>query len=174
MDVKCIKVGYLRCNCYLVEKDGECLIIDPGSEFDKIEQLIDGKNVIGILITHGHFDHIGCVKMLVDKYNFVVYGDKKLHEGVNKIGKFVFEVIKCYGHTKDCISFYFPDDKVMFTGDFLFKGTVGRCDLFESDWGMMLDSIEKIKKYDDDIIIYPGHGVDSVLGIEKKNNPYFN
>ena len=174
MDVDCIKVGNLRCNCYLISNETECLLIDPGDDLDKIEKFIDGKNVIGILITHGHFDHIGCVKDLVSKYNFSVYDNSNLVEGINKIGSFSFEVIKCYGHTMDSISFYFKKEKIMFTGDFLFKQTIGRCDLDESNSYCMMRSIENIKKYDDDIVIYPGHGMSSVLGIEKKTNPYFN
>ena len=73
----------------------------------------------------------------------------------------------------DSITFYFRNDKIMFTGDFLFKETIGRFDLVGSDYNKMLDSIFKIKKYDDDIVIYPGHGNSSILGYEKKNNPYF-
>ena len=62
----------------------------------------------------------------------------------------------------------------MFTGDFLFKGTIGRCDLVGSNISAMEDSINKIKDYDDDIVIYPGHGMKSTLGVEKETNPYFN
>ena len=174
MDIKCIKVGYLRCNCYLISKDRESLLIDPGDEIDRIEEFIRDKNIMGILITHNHFDHVGCVKDLVNKYNYSVYDNSNLNEGINKIGNFTFEVIKCYGHTMDCLSFYFREDKVMFTGDFLFKGTIGRCDLVGSNISAMEDSINKIKDYDGDIVIYPGHGMKSTLGVEKETNPYFN
>ena len=61
----------------------------------------------------------------------------------------------------------------MITGDFLFKGTIGRCDLDGGNFSFMYDSIQKIKQYDDDIVIYPGHGESSTLGEEKKYNPYF-
>ena len=173
MDISCIKVGYLKCNCYLLEKNNTCLLIDPGDDLDKIIKFIGNKNIIGILLTHSHFDHVSSVEDLVSIYNYPVYDINNLKEGVNKVGIFSFEVIKCFGHTNDSISFYFIDDKVMFTGDFLFKGTIGRCDLPESDYGLMLKSIDKIKQYDDDIVIYPGHGVESTLGYEKNNNLYF-
>ena len=171
MDISCIKVGYLKCNCYLISRGKESLLIDPGDELDKIEKLINGRNIKGILITHSHLDHVGCVNYLVNKYNYSVYDNSNLSEGINKIGNFIFEVIRCYGHTMDCLSFYFKDDKVMFTGDFLFNGTIGRCDLVGSDINAMQNSINKIKNYSDDIVIYPGHGRKSILGVEKKNNP---
>ena len=173
MRVECIKVGFLECNCYLLVKNNNCLIIDPGDEIDKIIKKIGNLDVCGILITHNHFDHIGCVRELCDKYNINSFDYHNLKEGLNKINDFEFYVIYTLGHHNDCCTYYFKKDKVMFTGDFLFKGDIGRCDLDGGDYNLMLKSIEKIKEYDDDIIIYPGHGDSSVLGIEKKNNIYF-
>lgn len=173
MKINCIKVGELQCNCYLLEKDKECLLIDPGDEYSKIKNLIEGKNLRSILITHHHFDHIGCVEKLKKEYNILVYDDENLKEGKNKIGEFELEVIATKGHSKDSISFYFKEEKVMFTGDFLFFNTIGRCDLEGGDEQEMLESIEKIKKYEDDITIYPGHGPSTTLEREKKYNPYF-
>ena len=173
MKVEVVKVGFLECNCYVVSKGNDCLVIDPGDELDKIVKLIGEKKVKGILITHNHFDHVGCVDSLSLKYNVKIYDYNNLDEGVNSVDKFKFEVIYTFGHTMDSVSYYFRDDKIMFTGDFLFKDTVGRCDLDGGNYNLMLDSIKKIKKYDDDIIIYPGHGEFSTLGDEKKNNSYF-
>ena len=62
----------------------------------------------------------------------------------------------------------------MFCGDFIFKGCIGRCDLAGGDIRIMMKSIDKIKKYNDDIIVYPGHGDKTTLGYEKENNIYFN
>ena len=109
----------------------------------------------------------------MEKFGYPVYDLNNLHEGINKIDNFTFEVITTFGHTMDSITYYFREDKIMFTGDFLFYGTIGRCDLPESNYDVMLKSIEKIKKYDDDIVIYPGHGIKTKLGYEKLNNPYF-
>ena len=58
MEIKCIAVGELQCNCYILEKNNECLLIDPGDEYNKIKKLITNKKVLAILITHNHFDHI--------------------------------------------------------------------------------------------------------------------
>ena len=173
MKVDCIKLGYLEENCYLLEKDGEYLLVDPGEDINKILSFIKGKNIIGILVTHNHFDHIDSLEELVSKYHYPVYNYSNLREGKKKIGVFDVDIIFTPGHTKDSVCYYFRDDKIMVTGDFLFKGTVGRCDLEGGDINEMYHSIDKIKRYDDDIIIYPGHGEESVLGDEKKYNPYF-
>lgn len=173
MHISKIEVGELQCNCYLLEKDNNCLLIDPGAEYKKIKQFIKDKNIIGILITHNHFDHVGCINNLINDHNIPVYDNNSLNEGLNHISTFTFEVIKTYGHTMDSISFYFKVDKVMFTGDFLFYDTIGRCDFPESNYKEMINSINKIKMYPDDITIYPGHGIETTLGREKHHNIYF-
>ena len=167
-----IEVGELQCNCYLLEKDNNCLIIDPGAEYSKIKKIIKDKNLIGILLTHHHYDHIGCVNNLIKDYNIPIYDNKTLKEGINQISTFTFNMLKTYGHTMDSISFYFQKEKIIFTGDFLFYNTIGRYDFPESNIEEMKKSIKKIKKYNDNITIYPGHGPKTNLGIEKKNNPY--
>lgn len=174
MNISMIKVGLLKCNCYLLEKNKQCLLIDPGDDYEKIKEFIKDKNIIGVLLTHNHFDHVSSSDNLEEDYNLEIYNQKKLKEGSFQIGDFNFEIIKTNGHTMDCLTFYFKEEKIMFTGDFLFKGTIGRCDLLESDYKEMLKSIDKIKKYPDDIKIYPGHGLPSTLGEEKGYNPYFN
>lgn len=171
MKVSSVQLGYLKENCYLLEKDGECLLIDPGEELSKILEFIHDKNIVGILITHHHFDHVDSLDELVSMYHYPVYDYYNLKEGNNKIGNFSFEVVYNPGHTSDSISYYFRDDKVMFTGDFLFKGSIGRCDLGGNEEDMA-HSIKKINSYDDDIVIYPGHGESSLLLDEKKYNPY--
>ena len=154
MHISKLIVGDLQCNCYLIEKDNNCLIIDPGAEYSKIKEFIKGKNLIGILLTHHHFDHIGCVNNLIKDYNIPLYDNNSLTEGINHISTFTFEVIKTYGHTMDCL-------------------TIGRCDFPESNAEEMLSSIQKIKQYPDDITIYPGHGIKTNLGREKQHNIYF-
>lgn len=173
MIIKVIKVGYLKCNCYVLEKDNDVLVIDPGDEYFKIKDEISGKNVVGVLITHHHFDHIGCINDLENEYNTKIYSFNNLEEKEYEIGKFKFEVIYTRGHSDDCVTYYFKEDNVMFTGDFLFYDTIGRCDLEGSNYDEMLKSIEKIKKYSKDIVIYPGHGKNSTLGREFLENPYF-
>ena len=173
MKIENIKVGDLETNCYILEKNNNVLLIDPGDESNKIIDKIGDRKLIGILITHNHFDHIGCVSDIVNDYKIDVYDNSNLDEGENNISIFKFKVIKTYGHTMDSISFYFDKDKVMFTGDFLFYNTIGRCDLNESREYEMKKSLEKIKLYEDEIAVYPGHGRDTTLGREKMYNVFF-
>ena len=155
-----VVVGYLKTNCYVISKDNECLVIDPGDEYDKIKEVIGNKLIIGTITTHHHFDHIGAINHFNN-----IYDINNLSEGINNISKFKFEVIYTPGHTFDSICLYFKEDNIMFTGDFLFKDGIGRTDLGGNEIDLY-NSLNKIKKYDKDIIIYPGHGEDSILGIE--------
>ena len=152
MNIITIKVGYLKCNCYILEKENKCLIIDPGDEFDKIINEIK-LPPIGILITHNHFDHIGCIDKLKEKYNIKVYDYNNLKEEQHTIDKFKFNVIYTPGHSHDSITYFFKEEQTMFTGDFLFYDTIGRCDLKGSNINEMIMSINKIKKYAGDIKI---------------------
>jgi len=168
-----VVVGYLEENCYILEKNNNVLVIDPGAEYNKIKEKLRNKNVIGILITHRHFDHIGALNDLLNDYKVPVYEDDNTIEKEYNVNNFTFKVIKTYGHTNDSITFLFCQEKIMFTGDFLFKDTVGRTDFPTGNYEQMLISINKIKEYNDEIIIYPGHGDKTNLGYEKKNNKFF-
>lgn len=172
MNVDVVKVGYLKTNCYVLTIDNNVLVIDPGDEFNNIKNVIGNKKVLKILLTHHHFDHVGALDELQKEYNVDILDSTNLEEKEYKVGKFVFDVIFTKGHTTDSITFYFKDDKMMFVGDFMFKESIGRCDLPTGDVCDMKNSLKKISKYNDDIIIYPGHGDSSVLGYEKENNEF--
>ncbi len=173
MKIKKIVVGELQTNCYLLFKNNQSLIIDPGDDGDKISQLIGNKKVEGILITHSHFDHIGAVSFLQEKYQCLVYSKNNLKEQRYQINSFHFEVIFTPGHTSDSLSYFF-DNQYLFTGDLLFKGTVGRCDLPTGDFKTLMNSLDKIKKYPLSTKIYPGHGEETRLEEELKYNSYLN
>ena len=173
MKVESIVVGELQENCYLIGKDDKYLLVDPGEDTNKILDFIKDKDIIGILVTHGHHDHIGALSYLIDHFHYSVYDRFCLSEGIVKIGPFNIEIIYTPGHKEDCVTYYFREEKYMFTGDFLFKGTVGRCDLDGGNWRDMVRSIQKIRAYDDDIEVFPGHGESTILGKEKRYNPYF-
>lgn len=171
MNIKKIVVGPLQENCYVVEKDEMCIIIDPGDEVEKIiESIIYSPCVI--LITHNHFDHVGALSKLKEKYNIPVYNYENLKEGKFSTGIFNIDVIYTPGHTSDSVTYYFKEDEIMFTGDFLFKGTIGRTDLSTGNFEEMQKSIRKILVYSDIIKVYPGHGDDTTLGLEKIYNEY--
>ena len=173
MKIEKIEVGNLSCNCYILDIDDKVLIIDPGDETDKIVNLIGNRCVVGIIITHYHTDHYGALDDLVDKYKVKVYDRYNLSEGINNIDEFEFEVIYTPGHKEDLITIYFKREKSMFCGDFIFRDSIGRCDLEGGSISKMINSINKIKKYDKDITIYPGHGVNTTLRYEMENNYYF-
>ena len=175
MKITIVQNGNLFENCYILEKDDKCLIVDPGSEFDRINSYIDSeKKVLGILITHKHFDHIGAVNDFVKAYNCPVYEKINVDEKNYKIGPFDFNVIFTPGHSPDSVTYYFFKEHTMFVGDFFFEGNIGRCDLEGGDMTEMMNSINKIKKYPDDTTIYSGHGEFTRLGHEKSKNYYFN
>ena len=138
MTVDRVVVGSLKTNCYVISINNKCLVIDPGDEYQKIKDVIGNKKVIGTIITHNHFDHIGAIKYFDNIYDY-----NNLKEGINNIDNFSFEVIYTKGHTNDSICIYFKKDKIMFTGDFIFKDGIGRIDL----GGNYLDMINSINKY---------------------------
>lgn len=172
MQVKSVNVGYLNTNCYILIKSNNCLIIDPGDDEDKIIEIIGNLNVCGIIVTHYHFDHIGALDKIKNKYKVEVYDINNLLEKEYDINGFIFDVIYTKGHHETCITLYFKKEKIMFTGDFLFKESIGRTDLETGNNKDMKESLEKIKKYPKEITIYPGHGDKSTLEYEFKNNYY--
>lgn len=164
MDIKTIPVGDLETNCYILTIDNECIIIDPGDDFLTIKEAVKGKKVIGCLVTHFHPDHIGALEEIISYYDIEV---NKL-----KYGNFDYETIETPGHTFDSKTFYFKDINTMFTGDFIFYRSIGRTDLGGND-NDMKKSLEEMKKYNDDIIIYPGHGPKTILKEEKQYFPLY-
>ena len=149
MKIENLVLGHLRTNCYILKKDNKCIIIDPSDEADVIKNACEGYEVEEILVTHHHWDY-----------------HVKHNEFLRKT--FNYEVIKTPGHASDSLTFYFEEESIMFTGDFLFYHTIGRCDLETSSIPDIKRSLDKIKNYPDDIKIYPGHGKSSILGEEKK------
>jgi len=170
MKIEKVVVGPLEENCYILDIDNKVLVVDPGDEYDKINKKINGREVLGILITHKHFDHIGALKQFK---NIKVYSYDNLKEKEYNIGPFSFEVIFNPGHSSDSVSYYFKKDNSLLCGDFIFYHNIGRCDLPTGNMNEMLESIEKIKKLPNSTILYPGHGIDTTIKEEKLNNYYF-
>lgn len=165
MQVKCIPVGSLEANCYIIiNEKNEAILIDPGDDPQKIEEELKDLQVVAIFLTHSHFDHIGALSYFENKYHIK-------HNAF--IPNFNYEVIPTPGHSKDSLTFYFPREKIMFTGDFLFRGTIGRMDLPGGSEKEMQESLRKIMTYENDITIYPGHGPKTTLENEKKNFIYY-
>ncbi len=168
LKVKTVITGELEENCYIIESEKNSLLIDPGADFELIDKEIK-LPLLGVLITHRHEDHIGALEQIIEKYKCQLFDYFSTDEEEYKVREFNFSVLNMPGHTSDSVCYYFYEDKIMFTGDFLFKGSIGRCDLGGSEVDMA-KSLAKIKKYDEDIVIYPGHGPKSTLKKEFENN----
>ena len=172
MKIVRVTVGNLDANCYILIEDNKCLVIDPGADGDKIIDAIGDRRPLAILVTHYHPDHIGAIPALKDKYDCPIYDRSELLEKDYEIDCFKFKVRYNPGHSDDSISFYFEEENIMFTGDFVFKGSIGRWDL-GGNYEEMRQSIEELKTLENDVTIYPGHGDKTTLSFEKEYNPYF-
>ena len=175
MKNKKIVTGALEENCYVLSDNGTCLIVDPGSDSKNIKELVGTDKIIGILVTHSHFDHIGALRdFLNSNRRLKIFKKSNLTDMKEvEVGNFKFIPIFTPGHSSDSVTFYFQDENAMFVGDFIFRDTVGRCDLPTGSSSEMDKSIAKIKEYSDDINLYTGHGDETTLGREKTHNLYF-
>ncbi|NLY63233.1 MAG: MBL fold metallo-hydrolase [Erysipelothrix sp.] len=194
MKIKKITVGQVATNVYTATKGNDVIFVDPGAEFSRIDNMLEaGDNVIGIILTHGHFDHIGAVNELVEKYGCAVYAPLAEANLINNpkqsfydgkplediiyvddnfnIGPFSIKLHKTPGHTAGSVTYEIDD--VMFTGDTLMNLTVGRQDLPTGSEADMYNSIQYYKTFKNDYKIYCGHGNDSTLFYQFEKNPYF-
>ena len=171
IDIITIVNGMLDENCYVIHNGHDALVVDPGSEGYNIINEIKNKNlnVIGILITHSHFDHVGALDDIKNEYpNAVIINNK--YKGDQSIGMFKFKIIDTPGHTEDSVSYYFDNNNVLFSGDFLFKGTIGNYpENMEDD---MVKSLNVFKYMSSNVEVYPGHGPSTTVSDEIKNNPF--
>jgi len=179
MQTKTIKVGPIQTNCYIIidEKSNEALIIDPGDEADEILPEIKGLKIKAIVITHGHWDHVGAIDQIKNATGALVYMhagdnmmakvDKNLNDGDKfKIGGTVFEVIHTPGHSEGGICLYTKGH--LFSGDTLFLRWHGRVDLPGSSAQKMKQSLKRLAELPDDTKVYPGHDESTTIGQEKE------
>ena len=199
MIIKAIPAGIYDANCYIVmdEKTKDAVVLDPGGDGEMLERAIKdmAANVKGILLTHGHMDHVGGVEYLSDKLNAPFYISKIDEEYMEKdnyvfgsirnangyledgndlsFGSLNIKVIATPGHTKGGLCFLIEDK--LFTGDTLFQGSIGRTDFIGGSFPEIINSIKtKLLPLGDEIEVYPGHGPKSSIGYEKGYNMYLN
>lgn len=189
-------------NTYIVSKGSNVIIIDPANDVRSIKTIVKDRNVIAILLTHGHYDHFKEIAKLLKEYDVPCYMHKNANLKLQNIDlscarlfgcnvqtnieniKFVSEgqkltledfEIKCLykpGHT-DCSMVYMIEDS-LFTGDVLFEDGIGRCDLPTGNMVVMMRSLKELKNLykNKDYIVYPGHGDATTLYKEIKTNYY--
>ena len=189
-----IPIGPMQNFSYLIadEESKEAAVVDPGWEIEKISEIAKKHdlNIKFILITHSHYDHIDKVKEMADATDAVVYVHKEdldeiKNKGVDKIkaigendeiyvGKIKVKVLHTPGHSPGSVC-YLVGNKLI-TGDTLFVEAVGRVDLPGGNIGHLFNSLQRLKKLDENIEVYPGHDYGSIphstIAHEKENNPY--
>lgn len=200
MKVKTLSVGELGTNCYIItDQTGNAVVIDPADEPERIVAQLDGYSVGVILLTHGHFDHTGAVNELKKRYGAQVVisaedqemlsdntknaaflvgaspapitADRLVNDkDVVKAGELSFEVIATPGHTKGSVTYKIEDK--LFTGDTLFCGTVGRCDLYGGNPVRLIRSLQKLAELEGEFEVFPGHDRKTTLSYEKQTNHY--
>ena len=197
-----LPVGMLATNCYLVADDaGRCAVIDPGSHTEKILKKAEeeGFTIEAILLTHGHFDHVMAAPGIQKATGAKLYIHKNdepdlapevaghrgyLREpyvmprvdghledgGTVQVGDLTFRVLHTPGHTLGSCVLLCED--LMFSGDTLFAGTCGRCDLAGGSLEQMFASLKKLAQLEGDYKVLPGHMEASTLETERQTNPY--
>lgn len=192
--IKQIEGDYLDSNVYIIEKDNQVLIIDSGAEIDKIKEVVGNRKVIGVLLTHGHYDHSQYCNVYAKYYNCNIYANKYITQtlsdgeaiysedksviqdfsnfiflegdGKIQIENFSISYYYCPGHSICCECYLIDGD--LFAGDVLFDRSIGRTDLKYSDKNMMIESLKKLEN----LIfnnVYSGHGNPSTYAEQMKN-----
>ncbi|MBE6969521.1 MAG: MBL fold metallo-hydrolase [Ruminococcaceae bacterium] len=200
MHIKTLEVSYCQTNCYIVspEEGGLSAVIDPGGDSSYIMDYLEGRGLRcgAILLTHGHFDHCGAVHELLAELgeNVPVYVNRRdvnveidpsgqffpfvptantvyVDEGDEiSVGSLVFSVLACPGHTPGGLTYRIGDS--LFTGDSLFKLSVGRTDFPGSSSRALRLTLERLRDMQGNFDVYPGHMDATTLDFERRFNPF--
>ena len=193
LNIHTLTLGLYQTNCYIVYQEGskQCIVIDPGYEADTIlnRTALLGLDIQAILLTHGHFDHVGAVRQLAADTDCRVfiretelslpnvmtggplyYTDLYNPDGNLCIADLQIRVLPTPGHTPGGVCLLIGD--AIFSGDTLFAGSMGRCDFPGSNIFDMRKSLRMLRDLPGDYRVFPGHNEDTTLEQERKTNPY--
>ena len=188
-----LPLGAYQTNCYLVWEDtsSTCVVIDPGYEADTILEKLTalGLSLDAILLTHGHFHHVGAVRQLAADTGCALflcaedltmppqltagtlyYTDLYGEGDILSLAGLSFKVLHTPGHTPGSVCLQCED--TIFSGDTLFWGSCGRTDLPGGSWSTIQKSLKRLAAISGDFKVYPGHGDSTQLSFERKMNPY--
>ena len=201
VQIHTLPLGDYMTNTYIVHDSSAetCAVIDPGYQAKTVlaqaEKL--GLSVDAILLTHGHFDHVGAVREIAEATGCRLYMSQRdwsqtpspmtdyiyplancsvpevqfCEEGEEiSAGGLTFSVLETPGHTLGSLCYRCGD--ALFSGDTLFAGSCGRTDLPGGDWDTICQSLRRLAEIEDNLAVYPGHGTSTALAREKKYNPY--
>lgn len=203
MKVKKLTVGFIQENCYIVYDDHtkDAVVIDPGADGEEIVEALAGLNLVAIVATHGHIDHVGQVGYLKERFDVPFYlssrdtfltGDELFPSFAAALeakpcpppdfdldtadrlsfGNINFTLLKTPGHTPGSVCLYSKENKFVIVGDTLFSGSIGRTDLPGGNSHQLEDSLKKLMQLPDDTTVYCGHGPNTTIGKEKLTNPF--
>jgi glyoxylase-like metal-dependent hydrolase (beta-lactamase superfamily II) len=197
------ELGPIGTNCYLVRAApdaAEAVVIDPGGDVETLERELEANDAacVAILITHGHWDHLGAVADLAEATGSPVYMAATERVALERIQDFspaelslrsytpdvlldgdetlelagiTFQTLLVPGHSPAHLAYY--ADGCLFSGDVLFAGSVGRTDIPFGDWETLIESIRTLEdRFPPDTVVYSGHGPETTLGAELARNPF--
>jgi len=193
MQVTRLPLGIYQTNCYIIhdEHSKTCCVLDPGGEAKKVLELLQNRNLTleAILLTHGHFDHVGAVKDLHEatgckvylctedlsmpaKFTAgeLVYTDPYGEGDVLHLAGLTIRVLHTPGHTPGSVCLCVESS--MFCGDTLFAGSCGRTDLPGGDQNLIFQSLLRLASLEEAYTCYPGHGGSTELSRERQYNPF--
>ncbi len=192
MLIKCLTVGQIETNCYIVTDENtlECAVIDPGDESNTILNYLEDNHLKAkyILLTHGHFDHTTAVEPVREETGATVFINKKdvgpgpfrfdapagtvwYGEGDElTVGSMTFRVIETPGHTPGGVCLLCGE--ALFSGDTLFRDSCGRTDFDGGDMNTLLGSLKRLYALPGDYEVYPGHEATTTLDRERRFNQY--
>ncbi len=193
LNIRTLSLGDYQTNCYIVwgEDSKWCVVIDPGDAPEQVLQATEeaGVKIDAVLLTHGHFDHVGGVRTIAARTGCRIYIHRKeellpdsmtggmlfysnaYSEGdVLKIAGLEIQVLHTPGHTPGAVCL--AVENTLFSGDTLFAGSIGRTDFPGGDVADMKKSLARLGALPTDYRVLPGHGEETTLFVEKENNPY--